>query len=185
MAENENDTKPPEGAERKAWDPEEELERWKTEYEGVKKELDNLPREPSEGTETRADSPLPAGREMRGEPRYSFDQVAGASIFVHLGPKAFEILNISVGGVAFFSDVYFADGTNLLLSALGMIALDVEVLNCELEETDSSFMEFKYRVRGKFGPRVNGYQVYVLAREMFLKQVREARGPVASEVGTQ
>jgi hypothetical protein len=31
-------------------------------------------------------------------------------------------------------------------------------------------MEYRYRVRAKFGPRVNGYQVYVLAREMYLQQ---------------
>jgi hypothetical protein len=34
-------------------------------------------------------------------------------------------------------------------------------------------MEYRYRVRAKFGPRVNGYQVYVLAREMYLQQQDE------------
>lgn len=185
MAENENDTKPPEEPERKIWDPELDLERWKAEYEGLKNEWDNLARDPLGRLETKAVSPFPAGSEKRVEPRYSFDQVPGASIFVHLGPKAFEVLNFSVGGVAFFSDTYFPEGTNLLLSALGMIALDVDVLSCEIEETDSGLMEFKYRVRGKFGPRVNGYQVYVLAREMYLNQLREARGPDAPEGETQ
>ena len=185
MAENEYDTKPPKGPEGKIWDPDEELERWKTEYEGIKNELDNPSRETLGGPETGADSPLTTEGEKRVEPRYAFDQVAGASIFVHLGPKAFEILNFSVGGVAFFSDTYFPEGTNLLLSALGMIALDVDVLSCEIEETDSGLMEFKYRVRGKFGPRVNGYQVYVLAREMYLNQVKEARGPDATKRETQ
>ena len=185
MAENENDTKPPRGPEGNTWDPDQELERWKAEYEGIKNELDNPHRETLGGPKTGADSPLPTGSEKRIEPRYAFDQVAGASIFVHLGPKAFEILNFSVGGVAFFSDTYFPEGTNLLLSALGMIALDVDVLSCEIEETDSGLMEFKYRVRGKFGPRVNGYQVYVLAREMYLNQVKEARGPDATKAETQ
>jgi hypothetical protein len=54
-----------------------------------------------------------------------------------------------------------------------MIALDVEVLSCEMEEVDESMMEYRYRVRAKFGPRVNGYQVYVLAREMYLQQQDE------------
>lgn len=185
MAENENDTKPPEGSERKTWNPEEDLEWWKTEYEGIKNEPGHAARETLGGLKTRTDFPLSSGPEKRFEPRYSFDQVAGTSIFVHLGPKAFEILNFSVGGVAFFSDTFFPEGTNLLLSALGMIALDVDVLSCEIEETDSSFMEFKYRVRGKFGPRVNGYQVYVLAREMYLNQVKEVRDPDATKAKTQ
>jgi hypothetical protein len=51
-----------------------------------------------------------------------------------------------------------------------MIALDVEILSCDMEEVDSRMMECRYRVRAKFGPRVNGYQVYVLAREMYLQQ---------------
>jgi hypothetical protein len=34
-------------------------------------------------------------------------------------------------------------------------------------------MDYRYRVRAKFGPRVNGYQVYVLAREMYLQQTGE------------
>ena len=87
-----------------------------------------------------------------------------------MGPRAFPILNISIGGLAFHSDIYFEPGTKLLMSALGMIALDVEVLSGDREETDAALMECKYRVRAKFGPRVNGYQVYVLAREMYLQE---------------
>jgi len=140
---------------------------WKAEYE----ELVNLLRE---------SNPLPSkvppdadlmSQDRRAEPRYSFKE--GARVFAHLGPKAFQIINISIGGVAFYSDIYFEGGTKLLLSALGMIALDVECLSCEMEEVDEGLMEYRYRVRAKFGPRVNGYQVYVLAREMYLQQQGE------------
>jgi len=117
------------------------------------------------------------GSERRTEPRYNFAD--GARIFAHLGPKAFQIVNISIGGVAFYSDVAFEPGTNLLLSALGMIALDVEILDCEMEEVDSRMMEYRYKVRAKFGPRVNGYQVYVLAREMYLQGGGSATPPEA------
>jgi hypothetical protein len=54
-----------------------------------------------------------------------------------------------------------------------MIALDVEILSCEMEEVNEGLMEYRYRVRSKFGPRVNGYQVYVLAREMYLQENNE------------
>lgn len=139
-----------------------ELERWKEEYLEIKKLL------PKNMDADRARVPESATSERRTEPRYAFE--GESKIYAHLGPKAFPILNISIGGLAFYSDFYFDPGTKLLMSALGMIALDVEVLSCEMEEVDAVMMEYKYRVRAKFGPRVNGYQVYVLAREMYLQE---------------
>jgi hypothetical protein len=134
---------------------------WRNEYEALVKRLYKS------GASGAVES-VAMNQDRRAEPRYAFRE--GAQVFAHLGPKAFQIINISIGGVAFYSDIYFEGGTKLLLSALGMIALDVEILDCEMEEVDSGLMEYRYRVRAKFGPRVNGYQVYVLAREMYLKQ---------------
>ena len=37
-------------------------------------------------------------------------------------------------------------------------------------------MEYRYLVRAKFSERVNGYLVYVLSREMYLRQVQEQSG---------
>jgi hypothetical protein len=156
-------------APRAVYRPEEELERWRKEYLEVREFLDQVDLFMTESGDKGTEK-APTGRERRTEPRYPFrDQ---AQIFAHLGPKAFHIINISIGGVAFFSDVAFESGTKLLLSALGMIALDVEILSCHMEEVDGGLMEYRYRVRAKFGPRVNGYQVYVLAREMYLQQVQ-------------
>ena len=145
---------------------------WETEYnqliESLRSSIENAPGKGSQ-------KPGGMSQERRSEPRYAFKE--GSQVFAHLGPKAFQIINISIGGVAFFSDIYFDGGTKLLLSALGMIALDVEVLSCEMEEIDEGMMEYRYRVRAKFGPRVNGYQVYVLAREMYLQQTGEGAPP--------
>ena len=140
---------------------------WKAEYEALVQFLHAHGAAPGQSTR---ESDVKA-QDRRTEPRYAFKE--GAQVFAHLGPKAFQIINIAIGGVAFYSDIYFESGTKLLLSALGMIALDVEVLSCEMEEVDESMMEYRYRVRAKFGPRVNGYQVYVLAREMYLQQQDE------------
>jgi hypothetical protein len=165
-------TKPPP---QNVYRPEEDLERWRKEYLEVRDFLDEVDLFMNQSGEKGGGKP-PGGKERRAEPRYPFkDQ---AQIFAHLGPKAFHIINISIGGVAFYSDVAFEPGTKLLLSALGMIALDVEILSCDMEEVDGSLMEYRYRVRAKFGPRVNGYQVYVLAREMYLQQIQtEGAGP--------
>ncbi|MBI4081028.1 MAG: PilZ domain-containing protein [Candidatus Lambdaproteobacteria bacterium] len=160
------------------WNHETELEHWRAEYLMVK-------HEPGQGREGH---PIPEqltaliegmdsypDQERRAEPRYHFEK--GARIFAHLGPKSFSILNISVNGIAFYSDVSFELGTRLLMSALGMVAIEVEVLSCEMEETDAELMEYRYRVRAKFGPLVNGYQVYVLAREMYLEQLKQEGRP--------
>jgi len=149
---------------------------WKAEYEELVKFLRTSGAAPGPASSVSAlKTP-----ERRSEPRYSFNE--GSKIFAHLGPKAFKIINIAIGGVAFYSDTFFETGTKLLLSALGMIALDVEILSCEMEEVDENLMEYRYRVRAKFGPRVNGYQVYVLAREMYMQQQGES-GPVSLEPG--
>ena len=152
----------------------EEIERWKREYLEIRhliaEEMAN-----EAGPDRNRDSIMqPPKSERRAEPRYSF--MPESKIYAHMGPRAFQILNISVGGLAFHSDVYFDPGEKLLMSALGMIALDVEVLSCEMEETDADLMECKYRVRAKFGSHVNGYQVYVLAREMHLQHGKQDEG---------
>lgn len=151
----------------KVYRHDDELELWRKEYEEVKALIaaDLKPLE---------DIPLATGgAERREEPRYNF--MPDSLIYAHMGPRAFKILNISVGGLAFYSDLAFAPGTKLLMSALGMIALDVEVLFCDMEETDSDLMEYRYRIRAQFGAHVNGYQVYVLAREMHLQQMKEGQ----------
>jgi hypothetical protein len=161
------------------YDPAEDLERWRSEYVEIR-DLLGSQQGTGEGPAGERQDAEPQ-HEKRAEPRYAF--VEGAHIFAHLGPKAFQIINISIGGVAFYSDISFTNGTKLLLSALGMIALDVEVLSCAMEEVDSDMMEYRYRVRAKFGPRVNGYQVYVLAREMYLQQIQEGKGGDPATVG--
>ena len=120
--------------------------------------------------------------EKRKDPRYAFEP--DSVIYAHMGPKAFQILNISIGGLAFYSDSPFNSGDKIMMSALGMIALDVEVLSCNMEEVDSDIMEYKYRIRAKFAPHVNGYQVYVLAREMHLQHMKEKQGGPAIQSGT-
>ena len=164
----------------KIWDGDEEKESWKSRYEDIKAELENLtPDSDVLGElENLEAAKAPAGMEdRRREPRYQFkvDKNDKVSIYAHMGPRAFEILNISVGGLAFYSDVQFEPDTNLLLSALGMVALDVDVVSCEMEETDSDFMEYRYLVRAKFSARVNGYLVYVLSREMYLRQLQNQK----------
>jgi len=153
---------------------EEELERWRREYLEIRRLISQEMKGLAQPSRSGVSAPARAPAERRADPRYVF--MPDSKIYAHMGPRAFPILNISIGGLAFHSDILFEPGTKLLMSALGMIALDVEVLSCDMEETDSDLMECKYRVRAKFGPHVNGYQVYVLAREMHLQNIKERDG---------
>ena len=56
-----------------------------------------------------------------------------SKIYANIGPQAFPILNISISGISFYSEVNFKTGTKLVMSAMGMIALEVEVLSSEIE----------------------------------------------------
>ncbi len=103
--------------------------------------------------------------------------MADSKIYAQMGPQAFPILQLSIEGITFYSDSYIAPRTKLLMSAKGMIALEVEVVSSEIEETDSNLLEFKYRVKAKFGNHVNGYQVYVLAREMHMHNKKPQDAP--------
>lgn len=164
------------------WDARKDVEHWKSEYKRLMNHLENMNPEEDMYKELACfqESEVPPEvKNRRSEPRYNFQFAEGGEIFIHMGAKSFKIVNISVGGVAFYSDVFFTKGTRLLLSALGMIALDVEVLHCTLEEKDDLFMDYHYIVRAKFDERVNGYQVYMLAREMYLKSLKMLIGEVA------
>lgn len=168
---------PPQAGSESAWDGDAEKEHWKSQYENIKSELESLTPDSDvlgELGNLEAAEAHGGDAERREEPRYHFknQENRNVNIYAHIGPKAFEIVNISVGGLAFYSDTSFENGTNLLLSALGMVALDVDVVSCEMEETDSDFMEYRYLVRAKFSERVNGYLVYVLSREMYLRQLQ-------------
>ncbi|HSG05884.1 MAG TPA: hypothetical protein VLB09_05760 [Nitrospiria bacterium] len=144
-----------------------ELEVWRQEYLNVRDQIVGGAGDmTTTGQVTESQNP-----ERRTEPRHIFtDDTQGFKIFAQMGPRAFQIINISIGGMAFYSEISFPKGERILMSALGMIALEVEVLDCEMEEVDANLMEYRYRVRAKFGTLVNGYQVYVLAREMHLQR---------------
>ena len=161
----------------------EELERWKREYLEIK-ELISQEMEALSGQQQSHDGRSSVTfHERRSDPRYFF--MADSKIYAHMGPRAFPILNISIGGLAFYSDIEFEPGTKLLMSALGMIALDVEVLSCDMEETDEKLMEYQYRVRARFSSHVNGYQVYVLAREMHLQNLKLKGEPEPLNLGAK
>ncbi len=129
--------------------------RWKERYE---RQIQDWLRE-SEDLAAHPDA------ERRKHPRVTFP--AGLHVFMHDKPKSYEIRDLSAGGVSFFSDHEIAPSTHIVLSAMGVLALEVEVVGCEMEAADEELMEYRYRVRAKFGESVDGYEAFVLAREIY------------------
>lgn len=110
------------------------------------------------------DRPPPGRAERRAHPRLTFP--AGSRVHVHRGPTAHPVKNISVNGIAFYSEHRVPLGSRLRLSALGMLAVEVDVVGCEMELVHEAMMEYRYVVRGRFASNVNGYQIFILAREI-------------------
>ena len=150
-------------APRKIWSLEEEIERWKGEYQLLRSKKVHDEWIANIHKFRGADDP-PKGIERRREPRLYLPEKA--QIFAQIGPRSMTIHDISVGGLSFFSEFFFEPGTHVLVSAMGNIALELEIVSCDMVETDSDFMEYQYKVHTKFGPLVNGYQVYMLAMEI-------------------
>ena len=103
--------------------------------------------------------------ERRAHPRVTFP--AGLHVFMHNEAKGYEIRDLSAGGVSFFSDREIAPGSPIVLSAMGKLALEVEVVGCEMGAVDEETTESRYRIRATFGESVDGYDAFVLAREIY------------------
>ena len=131
--------------------------RWQTDYENLIHEMGL------------AEVPSPAmGDDRRMHPRVAFPP--GSAIYAHGSPREYRMRDLSAGGLSFFSDHSIRPGSRLLMSAKGLLALEVDVVGCEMEEVDPNLMDFRYRVRCKFAEKVNGFQAFVLARELFARQ---------------
>jgi c-di-GMP-binding flagellar brake protein YcgR len=131
--------------------------RWRQEYENLIRKM-GLTVAPGPAT----------GKDRREHPRVTLPR--GAAIYAHGSPQRFEIHDLSAGGLSFYSDHHIQAGSRLILSALGLLALEVDVVGCDMEEVDPNLMDFRYRVRCKFAEKVNGFQAFILARELFMKQ---------------
>ena len=146
----------------------EEMERWRADYTNMLQSIES-----ETGRFGSRPGDLPAGAERRKDPRFAIP--GEAKVYVHLKPRAFLLDNISIGGMAFYSDMPFQQGHAFTLSAMGAMAIDAEVVHCEMIETREDLMEYQYLVRARFRPSVNGYQAFVLALEVVENTLRESQ----------
>lgn len=112
--------------------------------------------------ETQSAEPAPAATmERRNAPRVSVvcgDVAVNATFPV-------TTIDISTTGASFLSEQPFKAGNEISLSVAKVFSLEATVVGCEMEETDSTFMETRYRVRCKFTDETAGMELLVLSKE--------------------
>lgn len=109
---------------------------------------------------------MPGPEDRRKMPRLKLRQ--GKNVWVHVEKTAVPILDISAVGIAFYSDVERFPGDTVSLNVAELVSIEAVVISSDIEETNPDFLEFKYRVRAKFAPGLDGYRIYVLARDIYI-----------------
>jgi hypothetical protein len=88
----------------------------------------------------------PPEEDRRAHPRFKLEGTE-LTIAVHLIVSA---IDISRSGVSFYSNYSFRMNQLFALDIGQVFSVTAEVTECTLEETDSSMMETRYRVRSRF-----------------------------------
>ena len=101
----------------------------------------------------------PGASELRRHPRIS---LIARPILVH-EPTRYQILDMSAGGMAFYSESPFEIDKVVSISLEGLLTIEARVLDCEMVETDAAFLEVKYRVHCRFEDERYGMRFLVLA----------------------
>ena len=133
---------------------------WKSEYEG---------RLHTDQKDEIIEIPEPMDR--RKLPRLV--QEPGKNVWVITDTLPIPVLNISAGGIAFFSERNYHPGDTVNLSVARTLAIEAVVLSCEMVPLDSVFMEYQYRVRAQYAPGVNGFKMFVLARDIYVHNLEK------------
>ena len=97
----------------------------------------------------------------------------GKNVWLIADTSPIPVLNISAGGIAFFSERNYHPGDTVNLSVARTLAIEAVVLSCEMVPTDSIFMEYQYRVRAKYASGVNGFKMFVLARDIYVHNLEK------------
>ena len=97
----------------------------------------------------------------------------GKNVWLIADTFPISVLNISAGGIAFFSERNYHPGDTVNLSVARTLAIEAVVLSCEMVRTDSVFMEYRYRVRAKYAPGVSGFKMFVLARDIYVHNLEK------------
>jgi hypothetical protein len=97
--------------------------------------------------------------ESRQHPRLAFR--TGTTISVQTEPIHCQIVNISVGGISFYSDVQLPEGQAITITLEGGLSLTLRVDSFHVEELPPVLMvtSHKYLIGARFLNEQDGYRV--------------------------
>lgn len=97
--------------------------------------------------------------ENRRHARLAFK--TGTTIAVQLEPVSCQIINISVGGLSFYSDIPLPGGESITINLNDELSLYLRVDSCHMEEIEPVLMvtNHKYIVGARFIDEMDGYRV--------------------------
>jgi hypothetical protein len=97
--------------------------------------------------------------ENRKHARLAFK--TGTTIAVQMEPVACQIINISVGGISFYSDIPLPSGQSITINLNNELSLFLRVDSCHMEELEPILMvsTHKYVVGAMFLTEEDGYRV--------------------------
>ena len=88
--------------------------------------------------------------------------------------ESVNAIDISVAGLAFFSNLPVQIGQQLQITLGTMFTVDAEVVNCKLEEQDPNFLDLLYKVQCKFPEEEQGKYLLVAIKELEKRQDKSA-----------
>lgn len=88
----------------------------------------------------------PGGREQREHPRFRLD---GTEMQIDI-KLLVSVIEVSRSGVSFFTNLKMSVDQEFFLRLGSVFSIMGRVVACEVEETDPTLMEYRYRVRCSF-----------------------------------
>ena len=104
---------------------------------------------------------LPDLKERRDSPRFKLSE----NLFRSADSIQRDIIDISKTGFAFHSERQYEIGGEVPLTMHNAFEAHAKVVGCEMVETDSAFLEFRYRVRCQFTSPEHGMIILMLLFE--------------------
>ena len=103
----------------------------------------------------------PAG-ERRRQPRF---RLKSQQVSIKVEPR-FQVVDISIAGIALHSDTPFAVGALLTMTWSKAFLMEATVVDCQLVLADPHFLETKYLVRMRFADEGVGMQSLVMMKQI-------------------
>ena len=101
----------------------------------------------------------PVNDERRKTPRFDFP--IEITVGVSGPPINYRISNVSVSGIAIFTDQNIDIGVNLMVNIKNQCSIIAEVVDASIEKKDPPHKDYAYRIRLKYANETDGYQAFV------------------------